>query len=78
MKNRVRSLVTVVVNRSCRVKIIQKLCRASCRICLISYGNVVAAIASVLLQSEVDLCSGIGGIPEALLSAAVVNCLGEQ
>jgi len=49
LKKCVRNLVTVVLNRPHRMKIIQELCRVGYRIFLISYGNVVAAITPILL-----------------------------
>jgi len=70
----VRNLVTVVLNRPRHVKIIQELCRASCRIWLISDSDVVAP---VLFRSKVDLYLSVGGIPEALLSADAIKCSGQ-
>lgn len=76
LKKRVKDLVAVVLDRPRHEKIIKALRAAGCGIRLISDGDVAAAIAPSLPNSGVDLYIGIGGSPEAVLSAAAIKCLG--
>src|SRR5436305_12902899 len=43
---------------------------------MIGDGDIAAAIAPSLPESDVDLYMGIGGSPEAVLAAAAIKCLG--
>ena len=58
--------------------IIDTLRSVGCRVRLISDGDVAAAIAPSLPDSGVDAYVGIGGSPEAVISAAAIKCLGGQ
>ena len=78
LHKRVQDLVAVVLDRPRHEKIILELRQAGCGIRLISDGDVAAAIAPSLPNSGVDLYLGIGGSPEAVLSAAAIKCLGGQ
>jgi fructose-1,6-bisphosphatase II len=78
LRKRVRDLVVVVLDRSRHQAIIDKLRRAGCRVRLIGDGDVAAAIAPSLPHSGIDAYIGIGGSPEAVLSAAAIKCLGGQ
>ena len=51
-------------------------CGASLR--LIGDGDIAAAMAPALPESEIDLYMGIGGSPEAVLAAAGIKCLGGE
>jgi fructose-1,6-bisphosphatase II / sedoheptulose-1,7-bisphosphatase len=48
------------------------------RVMLISDGDVAAAIATALPESQIDLYMGAGGAPEGVLSAAALRCVGGQ
>ena len=78
LHKRVSDLVVVVLDRPRHEKIIASLREVNCRIRLISDGDVAAAIAPSLPDSGVDVYVGIGGSPEAVLSAAAIKCLGGQ
>ncbi|MCH7753263.1 MAG: fructose-bisphosphatase class II, partial [Planctomycetes bacterium] len=78
LHKRVCDLVVVVLDRPRHQKIIETLRGVNCRIRLISDGDVAAAIAPSLPDSGVDVYVGIGGSPEAVLSAAAIKCLGGQ
>jgi fructose-1,6-bisphosphatase II len=75
---RVRDLVAVVLDRPRHAHILEELRKNNCRIRLISDGDVAAAIGPSLPRPEVDLYIGIGGSPEAVLSAAAIKCLGGE
>ncbi len=78
LNKRVQDLVAVVLDRPRHDDIVSGLRRRGTGIRLISDGDVAAAIAPSLPDSGVDLYLGIGGSPEAVLSAAAVKCLGGQ
>jgi fructose-1,6-bisphosphatase II len=78
LRKRVRDLVVVVLDRPRHQKIIDSLRTVGCRVRLISDGDVAAAIAPSLPDSGVDAYVGIGGSPEAVISAAAIKCLGGQ
>jgi fructose-1,6-bisphosphatase II len=77
-RKRVRDLVVVVLDRPRHQKIIDTLRNIGCRVRLIGDGDVAAAIAPSLPESGVDAYVGIGGSPEAVISAAAIKCLGGQ
>ena len=78
LRKRVRDLVVVVLDRPRHQAIIETLRSVGCRVRLISDGDVAAAIAPSLPDSGVDAYVGIGGSPEAVISAAAIKCLGGQ
>lgn len=78
LHKRVCDLVVVVLDRPRHQTIIKTLRELNCRVRLISDGDVAAAIAPSLPDSGVDMYVGIGGSPEAVLSAAAIKCLGGQ
>ena len=43
---------------------------------MIMDGDIAAALAPAMHTSNIDLYAGIGGTPEAILSAAGLRCLG--
>ena len=76
LRKRIQDLVVVVLDRPRHNQMILTLREAGCRIRLITDGDVAAAIAPSLPDSGVDMYMGIGGSPEAVLSAAAIKCLG--
>lgn len=78
LRKRVSDLVVVVLDRPRHQQIIDTLRNVGARVRLISDGDVAAAIAPSLPDSGVDAYVGIGGSPEAVLSAAAIKCLGGQ
>lgn len=78
LRKRLRDLVVVVLDRPRHEAIIDAIRRTGCRVRLISDGDVAAAIAPSLPDSGIDAYVGIGGSPEAVLSAAAIKCLGGQ
>ena len=78
LRKRVRDLVVVVLDRPRHQTIIEELRRIGCGVRLIIDGDVAAAIAPSLPGSGIDLYVGIGGSPEAVISAAAIKCLGGE
>lgn len=78
LRKRLRDLVVIVLDRPRHEAIIRTIRDVGCRVRLISDGDVAAAIAPSLPDSGIDAYVGIGGSPEAVISAAAIKCLGGQ
>src|SRR6516162_5433674 len=76
VEKRVQDIVVMMLDRPRHKEIVEKIrgCGASLR--LIGDGDIAAAMAPALPESEIDLYMGIGGSPEAVLAAAGIKCLG--
>jgi fructose-1,6-bisphosphatase II len=69
--------VTVcLLDRPRHNKIVAKLREIGCRIKFISDCDVTACIATCVPNSGIDMYIGVGGAPEAVISAAAMKCLG--
>lgn len=75
---RVKDLTVVILNRPRHEELIREVREAGARIKLIQDGDVAGAIATALPDTGVDMLMGIGGGPEAVLSAAAIKCLGGE
>src|SRR5258705_5046245 len=75
---RVQDLVVMMLDRPRHKEIVEQIraCGASLR--MIGDGDIAAAMAPSLPESDVDLYMGIGGSPEAVLAAAGIKCLGRE
>src|SRR5207237_4797217 len=58
--------------------IVEKIRAAGASLRMIGDGDIAAAMAPSLPESNVDLYMGIGGSPEAVLAAAGIKCLGGE
>lgn len=76
LHKRVQDLTVCVMDRPRHARLIQEIRSAGCSLRMISEGDITAAIAPSLPDSGIDLFIGIGGAPEAVLTAAAVKCLG--
>jgi fructose-1,6-bisphosphatase II len=75
---RVQDVVVMMLDRPRHKEIIEQIrgCGASLR--MIGDGDIAAAMAPSLPESEIDLYMGIGGSPEAVLASAGIKCLGGE
>src|SRR5437763_11630371 len=75
---RVQDVVVMMLDRPRHKQIVEEIrgCGASLR--MIGDGDIAAAMAPALPESEIDLYMGIGGSPEAVLAAAGIKCLGGE
>lgn len=73
---RLQDMSVVVLDRPRHEKLIAEIRRMGCVLRMIGDGDITAAMAPSLPESGVDLYVGIGGAPEAVLTAAGVKCLG--
>ncbi|MGI6540681.1 MAG: class II fructose-bisphosphatase [Bacillota bacterium] len=75
---RVKDLTVVILDRPRHAELIREVREAGARIKLISDGDVAGAISTALPSTGVDLLMGIGGAPEAVITAAAMKCLGGE
>jgi fructose-1,6-bisphosphatase II len=73
---RVDDLTVVVLDRPRHEKLIDRVRATGARIKLISDGDVAGGIMPSLPDTGVDMLMGVGGSPEAVLTAAALKCLG--
>jgi len=75
---RVQDVAVMMLDRARHKDIVDQIreCGASLR--MIGDGDIAAAMAPSLPDSDIDLYMGIGGSPEAVLAAAGIKCLGGE
>ena len=76
LRKRVQDLVVLVLDRPRHDGLIAKVREMGAALRMITDGDITAAIAPSIMDSGIDLYLGIGGAPEAVLSAAALKCLG--
>ena len=69
-------LTVIVLDRPRHEQLIREIREAGARIKLIGDGDVAAAIAAATPGTGVDVLMGIGGAPEAVVSATAIKTLG--
>jgi fructose-1,6-bisphosphatase II len=72
----VRDVVVCVLDRPRNQDLIDAVRRKGAALRMIMDGDIAAALAPAMHTSNIDLYAGIGGTPEAILSAAGLRCLG--
>ncbi len=73
---RVQDVAVMMLDRPRHKEIVEQIRSAGASLRMIGDGDIAAAIAPSLPESDVDLYMGIGGSPEAVLAAAGIKCLG--
>ncbi len=71
-----RDITVMVLDRPRHAELIAEIRDTGARILLISDGDVAGSIATAQEDSGVDILMGIGGSPEAVISAAALKCMG--
>lgn len=71
-------LTAIILDRPRNEPYVQAVREVGARIRLIQDGDVAAAIAAAVPDSGIDILFGIGGSPEAVISAAALRCLGGE
>lgn len=74
----VKDLTVILLYRPRNQSYIQAVRAAGARIRLIRDGDIAASIATARSDTSIDLLIGIGGSPEAVLSAAALKCMGGE
>jgi fructose-1,6-bisphosphatase II len=76
LKKRVQDVVVMMLDRPRHKEIVSEIRRVGASLRMISDGDIAAAMAPSIPDSNIDLYLGIGGSPEAVLAAAGIKCLG--
>jgi fructose-1,6-bisphosphatase II len=71
----VHDLTVVVLDRDRHRDLIREVRQCGARIKLISDGDVAGALATAIENSGEDILLGIGGSPEAVITAAALKCM---
>jgi fructose-1,6-bisphosphatase class II len=72
----VEDLVVAILDRDRHKELISQVREAGARVFLIDHGTVGAGIATAQPESGIDVMWGIGGAPEAIITAAGLKCYG--
>jgi fructose-1,6-bisphosphatase II len=78
LEKRVQDVVVMMLDRPRHKEIVDTIRGAGASLRMIGDGDIAAAMAPALPESNVDLYMGIGGSPEAVLAAGGVKCLGGE
>lgn len=73
---RVEELTVVILDRPRHAKLIADVREAGSRIKLISHGDIAGGLGPALEGTGIDVLMGVGGAPEAVLTACALRCLG--
>lgn len=76
LKKRVRDVVVLVMDRPRHDPLVKEIRATGAALRMITDGDIAGAIAPSIPDSGVDLYTGIGGSPEAVLASAALKCLG--
>src|SRR5436309_1909669 len=76
LNKRVQDVVVMMLDRPRHKEIVAEIRRVGASLRMISDGDIAAAMAPAYPESGIDLYTGIGGSPEAVLAAAGIKCLG--
>jgi fructose-1,6-bisphosphatase II len=74
----VQDLTVVILDRDRHKDLIREVRQCGARIKLISDGDVAGALATAIENSGEDILMGIGGSPEAVITAAALKCMGGE
>lgn len=74
----VNDLTVMILDRPRHERLIAEVREAGARIRLIPDGDISAALSTAIPDTGVDLLMGIGGAPEALISACALKCVGGE
>src|SRR5713101_5210157 len=78
LEKRVQDVIVMMLDRPRHKEIVDEIRKAGASVRTISDGDIAAALAPSIPESDVDLYMGIGGSPEAVLAAAGIKCLGGE
>jgi len=78
LEKRVQDVIVMMLDRPRHKEIVDEIRKAGASLRMISDGDIAAAMAPSIPDSNVDLYTGIGGSPEAVLAAAGIKCLGGE
>ena len=76
LKKSVEDITVIVLDRPRHEELIKEIRSLHARIRLIPDGDVAGALSTCKPNSGIDLLMGIGGSPEAVITACAVKCVG--
>lgn len=71
-------LTVAVLNRPRHEELIEEIKESGARLKLMDDGDLSAGISAAAKDSDVDICIGIGGSTEGIITAAAMRCLGGE
>jgi fructose-1,6-bisphosphatase II len=71
-------LTVVMLDRERHQRLIQDVRRAGARIRLLPHGDVAGGLMTAIETTGIDLLVGVGGSPEAVLTACALKCVGGE
>ncbi len=74
----VRDLTVVMLDRERHKKLIAAVRHTGARIRLLPHGDVAGGLMTAIESAGIDLLVGIGGAPEAVLTACALKCVGGE
>jgi fructose-1,6-bisphosphatase II len=74
----VNDLTVMILDRPRHAALIKAVRETGARIRLITDGDVSGGISTAILDTGIDVLLGIGGSPEAVITAAALKCLGGE
>lgn len=75
-KVQVSDLTVVMLDRPRHESLMEQVRQVGARITVLSDGDIAAAIMATLEGTGIDVMLGVGGLPEAVLAACALKCLG--
>lgn len=75
-RKEVDDLTVIILDRPRHEELIQQVRIAGARIRLIGDGDIAGALMTAIPETGIDVLMGIGGSPEAVMSACALRCLG--
>lgn len=76
LKKELHDVTAMILNRPRHEELIARVRQTGARIRLIRDGDVAGALATCMPDSGIDVLFGVGGSPEAVISAAAMHCMG--
>ncbi|HEU4327944.1 MAG TPA: class II fructose-bisphosphatase [Roseiflexaceae bacterium] len=78
LKKRTEDVTVVVLDRPRHKDLIRQIRETGARIKLILHGDVSAAVMTTIDNPPADMLMGIGGAPEAVITACAMKCVGGE
>jgi fructose-1,6-bisphosphatase II len=77
-KKPISTITVVILNRPRHAQLIDRVRALGARIKMISDGDVAGALMCALPDTGMDVLMGIGGAPEAVITACALKCMGGE
>jgi fructose-1,6-bisphosphatase II len=78
LKKQVEDITVVVLDRPRHKELIRQIRETGARIKLILHGDVSAGVMTAIDDPPADILMGVGGAPEAVITACALKCIGGE